>query len=423
MKKIHIIFLGVILLTLTSCADYLDLHSHSSIPPEAVTEKDLPALRNGMYYSVQNGPGVYSFIVFDIVGGTLSTSTGNPRDLINQTLSPLHTIIANGWNGYYSALYDVNNLINAVEDFSSSPVRNMALGEAYYFRAYIYFCLVTRWGAVPILRENTMAKVSRNPVNEVWAFVEENLEKAAELLGASSSYYYTSADAVTALKARVMLSQGKMTEAANLAESLITSGNYRLDTFEKIFRKVSNSEIIFAFENLSEESSNNISDMFYTYAHPNKGNSTYRLPADMVSAFETTDKRRDISVENQGGIDCVNKYPSGQSGKDPVIISRIAEMYLISAEAQGRLNGIGRLNELRNFRGLSSVNPTSDDDFLNEILLERRRELLAENFMYHDLVRTGKAKEWLGLLDHQLLFPIPGKELQLNTNLEPNPGY
>ena len=47
---------------------------------------------------------------------------------------------------------------------------------------------------------------------------------------------------------------------------------------------------------------------------------------------------------------------------------------------------------------------------------------MGENFLYYDLVRTG-AKEELGLLDHQVLLPIPGRELQLNTNLTPNPGY
>src|SRR5690606_36774952 len=123
----------------------------------------------------------------------------------------------------------------------------------------------TRWGGVPIQRENTMDKPSRKTPEEVWAFIEENLNSASELLQASSNYYYISLDAVRALQARVMLSQGKMDQAASYAEGLITSGRYALDQCEKIFCKEDNSEIIFAFENVSEESNINISDLFYTY--------------------------------------------------------------------------------------------------------------------------------------------------------------
>lgn len=423
MKK-NILRMIFCILLFSSCADSLNIYSHSAVAPESVTEKDLPALRWGMYNNVQNDPGERSFIFFDILGGTLATSTGNPRDLINSTLSPLNSYISSSWNGYFSSLYQVNNLLAITDNMpTTNSLRNTINGEAHYLRAYIYFCLASRWGDVPIIRKNTMDLVSRNPLNEVWAFVEEDLNTAITLLGTSTNYYYVSKDAATALKARVMLSEGKKMEAAQLAESLITSGRYKLDTFEKIFRKLSNTEIIFAFENLSAESGNNLSDLFYTYAHPNKGQYAYRPPQDVMDMYEATDNRKDISVTIVSGSNCINKYPSGQAGKDPIIISRLAEMYLISAEAQGKNNGVARLNELRRFRGLPDIYPTTDDTYIDAILLERKKELLAENFMYHDYVRTGKAQLVLGLLPYQLLLPIPGKELQLNPNLTPNSGY
>lgn len=113
---------------------------------------------------------------------------------------------------------------------------------------------------MPILRQNTLEKVSRNSESEVWAFIEEDIENALSILGNTSTFYLVSADAALALKARVKLSQGKMQEAATIAESLITSGGtYKLDSFSKIFRKEMNNEIIFAFENLTEESALSIS--------------------------------------------------------------------------------------------------------------------------------------------------------------------
>ncbi len=182
--------------------------------------------------------------------------------------------------------------------------------------------------------------------------------------------------------------------------------------------------MIFAFECLQEDGTGiTLSTMFYTYGHPNKGSYIYRPPYDVMNMYELGDKRKAISIIKVDGDDCINKYPSGQTGTDPFIVSRLAEMYLISAEAQG-ISGLNRLNELRRFRGLGDLSPapTTDEAYIDAILLERRRELLCEGFSYYDMVRTGRSEE-LGLLEHQKRLPIPGKELTLNPNLEPNPGY
>lgn len=421
--KSYIYTLFISLMFFSSCADELDIFSGGAVPPSSVTEKDLPALRLGMYYSVQNLPKVRSFIMFDILGGCLEGTTGNYRDVINGMLSPLNSTISDSWNGYFDALYQVNNVLDITDRYTSSSALSTK-GEALYFRAYIYFCLASRWGDVPIIKQNTFEKVSRNPIAEVWSFIDSDLAEAHSLLPETSqSYYYVSKNAATALRARVALSRGNMNDAKKYAEELINVGSYGLDSFEKIFRKTANTEIIFAFENLTEESGINISDLFYTYEHPNKGQGAYKITRETEKLFADEDKRKDITIINLGGRPCINKYPSGQTGRDPVIISRIAEMYLISAEAQGLGNGIGRLNELRRFRGLTDINPANTNAFIDAVLEERNRELLGESFRYHDLVRTGKAVEKLGILPHQTLLPIPGKELQLNPNLTPNPGY
>lgn len=408
---------------MTGCQDKLNIYPHSAVAPESITEKDLPALELGMYNRVQNGPPTESWILNDLIGGTLQSSTSTPFDLINNTLSPLSGPVGGSWNGYYNALYQVNNVLKITGGLDASAIRNRVKGEAHYFRALMYYFLVTRWGDVPLLRENTLNTVPRSPAGEVWALIEEDLENAISLLGASSGYYYVSKDAATALKARVKLSLNKKAEAATLAESLITGGKYSLDAFEKIFRKIQNTEVIFAFVNNTEESSNSISNLFYTYAHTNKGGYFYRPPQSVMDMYVAEDKRRAISVDVVAGNNVINKYPSGQGGRDPVIISRLGEIYLISAEAQGRVNGLARLNELRTFRGLPAVNPVTESDFIDAIIAERRRELLGENFMYVDLIRTGRAKSVLGILDHQLLLPIPNTELRVNPNLTQNPGY
>ena len=253
MKKILFHFTLVVLAAAGfSCAGDLDRFSRYSIPPEAVTEADLPAMRMGVYSGFQSGgPGVRSYIMFDILGGNIRGNSGTSKDQINSMLSSLNSYQNTSWAGYFYILYQVNNLIKAAEKYPGSSEATLALGESHYFRAYLYYCMVTRWGDMPILRENTQENVPRDPAEQVWNFIEEELELALDLLGSSKSYYYVSHDAAVALMARVKLSRGKKTEAAELAESLI--GKYKLDDFEKIFRKAANTEIIFAFENLSEE--------------------------------------------------------------------------------------------------------------------------------------------------------------------------
>lgn len=420
MKKIIYIFIGCLLLT--SCSGMLDIESHSAVSPGSVTPQDLSALRMGMYNKVQNSPTRESYITFDILGGDLTQSTGN-ADLINSVLSSLNSIVSNSWNGYYNALYQVNNVLSIVESLPESELRNLIIGEAHYFRAYIYHALVTRWGGVPIQKVNTMEKPFRDSEEAVWSFIEEELQTALAFLGTSSSYYYVSRDAALALKARVMLERGNLTEAATLAEGLITDGKYKLDSFDKIFRGKSNTEVIFSFQCLAEESNITISTLFYTYAHPNHGSYVYRPTNEVMNMYDDKDKRKDVSIINVGAEPCINKYPSGQTGTDPVVMSRLAEMYLISAEAQGFPKGLGRLNDLRKERGLEGVDPKDKDEFLQCVLDERRKELLAEGFRYYDLIRTNMAKTTLGLKDYQHVLPIPGKEMISNPNLEPNPGY
>ena len=425
MKKKILTLLSAVAL-LSSCSGMLDQYPHSAINPDNVSEKDIPAMRVGMYSSVQNMPQTYAYMIFDILGGDLTQTNYNPIDVINATLTPLNSIISGQWNGYFDALYQVNNMIEAANRFPNAKDARKSLGEAHYFRAWIYTNLATRWGAVPIIRQNTMDKVSRDPIEEVWAFINEDLEMAQSILADADSYYYASKNASKALQARVFLYQGKKKEAAALAEEIIESNVYELDDFSKIFSidRPTNKETIFAFKNLNiTESSISLGDYYYTYGHPNKGKGKYNLTRDIVKLFDDGDLRKANSIVTVEGIDCVNKYPSGQAGRDPFIVSRLAEMYLISAEGQGFPEGTQRLNELRKKRGLSPVVATDKDGFTDLILTERRLEFLGENQLYYDYVRLGKAVSVLGIQPYQQLFPIPGLELQLNEKLEANPGY
>lgn len=420
------------MLAMTACNDQLNLYPRSAVSSDSqLTEDDVESFLIGVYYSVQNDPGRESYIYPDLLGGDLNTASSvngaGTNVFISNLMRPEHGYVAATWRGYFSALYQVNTLISALDKMSDNPRRRQIAGVARYFRGYIYYNLVTRFGGVPLLKENTLEKLPRSSVEDVWASIEEDLAIAiADAPGFNTDlggdYYFVSREAAQALMARVKLAQGKNSDAATLAEELITSPSFSLDSFDKIFRGMANSEIIFAFRNQTSESSINMSTLFYTYAHPQSGSYVYKPNPAAMTMFEPGDLRAEISVDTYEGLDVVNKYPSGQKGTDPLMVSRLAELYLISAEAQG-LAGITRLNELRAARGHDAVSASTDEEYLDLILEERRRELFAEGFRWVDLVRTGKAREVLGIQDREVVMPIPETELLLNEKLKQNDDY
>lgn len=427
MKK-NILLLLSMIFVLGSCANMLDQYSHTAIAPDAVVESDLPAVRAGMYNRVQEAPGTLTYVIFDFVGGDVNQKEYTPIQLINAQLKSGSTM-SGEWNGFYSALYQVNNTMYIANRFPQSELAQTTKGEAHYFRAWIYMNLVTRFGGVPLMRENTLEIVPRSSAEDCWNLIYEDITEAVKLLGTSASYNYVSQDAAKALKARICLYMGKKDEAHTLAEELITCGRYKLDDFETIFNtyptRKSNSETIFAFlcQDMAQ-SSIAIGNEFYSYDYVNKGKGTYTIPASFFDAWEAGDKRKARSVIYEGGYYRLNKYPAGQAGRDPVNVSRIAEMYLISAEAQGYPAGVARLNELREERGLGPAAATNESSFVDAVLKERRFELFGENHRYYDLVRTGKAIKEIGIQEYQLLFPIPDTEITKSKKiLTQNKGY
>ncbi|HEY4287233.1 MAG TPA: RagB/SusD family nutrient uptake outer membrane protein [Puia sp.] len=408
----------------SSCSKQLNIYPHSAASSSNLSSGDMELLLTGVYSVVQNAPGPQSYIMNDMVGGNLISArgTGGALVLINGILRPEQSLISSAWDGYYKALYQVNELLKATGTGNTTGRVKEIEGIAHFFRAYLYYDLVTKWGDVPLLKENTSDKLSRTPQAEVWAFIESELNAAIADAPDFSSYYYVSKDAAKALMARVELAQGKNSDAVKWAEEVINSESFHLDSYDKIFRAQQNQEEIFAFLNTTVESSVNISTLFYTYAQANKGSYVYAPASDVMSMYDDADLRKDISISVVGTDPIINKYPSGQAGTDPIIVSRLGEMYLISAEAQGS-SGLNRLNDLRRFRGLPDVTPADDAGYQDAVMLERRKELLAEGFRWFDLVRWGKAKSVLGLSDMQLKFPIPEDELVLNNLLKQNPGY
>lgn len=113
------------------------------------------------------------------------------------------------------------------------------------------------------------------------------------------------------------------------------------------------------------------------------------------------------------------------------IVVRLAEMYLIRAEARVLLNdpdgAKDDLNMIRNRAGLTNTTATTEAELLLAIENERWSELFAEyGHRWLDLKRTDRGIEVIGngIIVEDLLYPVPAAEFQKNPNLgDQNNGY
>ncbi|MGE5406481.1 MAG: RagB/SusD family nutrient uptake outer membrane protein, partial [Methanosarcina sp.] len=114
---------------------------------------------------------------------------------------------------------------------------------------------------------------------------------------------------------------------------------------------------------------------------------------------------------------------------DPAFVLRIAEMYLIRAEARANLGkiteGLSDLNAVRTRAGLSLSAASTPANLLLAIEQERRLEFAFEPHRWFDLVRTGRLDDIMGVADQtRWLMPIPVGEIQASNGvLVQNDGY
>ena len=383
-------------------------------------------LTTGMYNIVQYKPTFNGWALFDLIGGDLirtgATNVNTPKLMVEGAIDPNKSIVTSPWNGYFAGLYQINITLEYIEKLPDISEKNTMLGTCHFFRGLYYYNLVTRWRNLPIIRSSKGGELeAQRSEEEVWEFVAEELNKAIALLPTFTNKNYVSLEAAKGLLARTYLSMGRKKDAVELAESLIKDSRFSLCDFTDIFRGAYNTEEIFTFANLLQEGRVNFSSYYYTKESGVGGAYNFCPTAEAMSMYQESDKRKDISIGYQGSNPVLNKYSSGDAGRDPIYIVRLSEMYLISAECLGLHDGLNRLNELRQFRGIDRLNPSNEEEFLDAILNERRLEFFGEGFRWFDLVRCGKYESTVGVDSKYTILPIPARELSLNSNLRQHP--
>lgn len=419
MKSLYKVITGaMILLVAESCGDMLNFYPHNAVSRYNLNDDDMELLYWGLYNCSQYKPGLDTYYFCDVVGGDLQRSGGSavtPQTTIRDLITRGSGYVNGQWASYYTWLYQVNCFIAKAETLPSGETKDLYLGTGYFFRGLIYYNLVSRWREVPIISYPTNEKLAKSSESECWAFAEDNLDKAIACLGSFTGQSILCRAAAQALMARTKLAQGKMEEAAKYAEEVITSGNFSLDSYSNIWAAESNKEVIFAYSNAGAEENGLVMSSYF------RGNPQYVPTTDTRNLFVSSDERMPWCTYADGQYIVLNKYDT-YGGYDPIVVTRLSEMYLISAEAKGRVNGLSRLNELRTKRGLTEYAAfDNDSEYIEAVLKERRLELIGEGFRWFDLVRTGRYETALGLDTRYTVLPIPDREIELNSNLKQNP--
>lgn len=423
---------------LFGCSKELDQRPESAVSPEQINAGNVGFFLNGLYR--RSLPERDHYVLGDIRGGNytwtaLSGSSGSYGNLITGNNIDDRLGFSSGlWNHAYRNIFNANIILDAIGRLDADGSLAVIKAETSYLRAFHYYQLVTHFGGVPLILSNTTENIPRNTAAEVWQQIYADIDYAighAQPLSLSGSKK-VSKEAAQALKSRMLLDQGKKQEAAELAQAVIASAGRAIDAdYGRIFRDTdASSEVIFAFSNQKTESNIRMSSLFWPYGTAWAG-SYFVQPSDdvVVGLYPDGDLRKEINIQKIVNSDgsfnmIVSKYWDVQ----PMIISRISELYLIAAEGFGRSQGLSFLNTLREMRGLEVLNlpdVPSEEHYLDEVLEERRRELYSEGFLFQDLVRTDRAIELPNIKSKdQYLLPVPGAQISLSNGvLEQNKGY
>lgn len=390
----------------------------------------------------------------------------------------------------YIAIKNVNFFLDNVDQFEPKDASERAevtraKGFAYFLRAFCYDRLLRYYsrtedpslpGVALITKYDPNQRVAgRATQAEVYKQVFEDLQQAESLLrsvqleGKAASPFIT-ADAAMALRARAYLTKLDYAHAREAAEAVIGCGRYALESDAEKLKAMwhddapSRELIMMSSARRPDEVPGGARDLFSYNANERHYTADWFPTQEVLARYEARDVRKGIyfaalPVPDLGKstltATLVSKYPGAPDLREnadiPQAINRpkpfrIAEQYLIAAEACFKLNdeakAKGYLNALRESRGLDATT-ASGDALWTEIKEERIRELAFEGFRLHDLRRWGdpvvrgtaqavrdkifdekispKGTTYKAS-DIHFVWPIPVSDV-IEGNLKQNPGY
>ncbi len=398
--------------------------------------------------------------------------------------------------------------VEASEDLSTD-FKTRITGEAKFLRGFFYHHLNLIWGNVPIwLGELNLGEVEtlgNSPVEEVREQIIKDLTDAANSLpGTVTQAGRVTSWAAKGLLARIYLLSNQWQKAKDMAKDVIdNSGHTLLTNYYDVFDWTNkmNSELIHVVPKYADVKGARLHS--YSSPRPFDDNKNFNFPdggaairpdgklstdknsrnpgslfqgwgqyqtlKENYESFLAGDTRRELwwheikftdgsSFKFTGGGSVGLPGRSGyynlkwiawdeapNNGGRDTQLQRLAELYLIYAEAENELNGptqeaYGSINTIRR-RAFQDTNHDltglSKDEFRQAIIDENRWELGGEGlrrwYLWHwgydvymdaaEFAKESNPRLYENLKPHHMYFRIPDQEIVKNPNLKQNPGY
>ncbi|SDH40910.1 Starch-binding associating with outer membrane [Chitinophaga filiformis] len=466
--KISIIKLLALALLFTSCQKYLD---NGQLPAGTIggsdayiSDNSISAIVTGSLAAL-NGSGPDDFpgltgLYTDELLPMPNTSANNKIHMCYEDAISPATV--NFWSSTYSKIYALNLAIEGINATNAQLYfKNQWLGECYFLRAFNYYYLTNLYGDVALALTsdfNVTNKLSRAPQSDVYRQIISDLKMATSMLPATYRDGYGSVTAdrarpnlrtAQALLAKMYLATGEWQRAADMADSVIADNDtYKLVGLADVFLKNSQ-ETIWSMAMIDDritaefESYNNSMPATVTTEPVSTYLVQVQLTDDLLNSFEPNDGRYTnwVRATTYTGITPTatyyfpNKYKSVANGAERSMILRLADIYLVRAEARTALKNLSGaqedINVVRSRAGLSNTTASTETELQAAIAQERRVELFTEmGNRFFDLRRTGKldaamiAAKGNGIWTaYKQFWPIPPSEITYNPNLTQTFGY
>ena len=339
----------------------------------------------------------------------------------------------------YQIIARANQILALIDGVTfDDAVKSNLKGQALFLRGFAYYQLVRLFGKVPLhlvpVTGRQDAALPLSTTDELYAQIEKDVTAASTLLPnkAKQEAGRVTSGAAKTLLAELYLVQKKWDKAEALMKSVVTNDGYTLmpdydNAFSFSTSNKNNAESVFEVQYLEGSAGYNGNLIYRIVPTPItatelgaitgtsnpqglSGENNLIPTPDIIAAYETGDKRKDVSIgyvtlsqslRDNKVYPYVKKFARThalhQNTGTNWAVYRYAEVLLFLAEA---LNEQGKsaeaatyLNQVRARAGLAVTKASSQADMRAAIYQERRVELAFEAKRWFDLVRTGRVKD------------------------------
>lgn len=432
MKKFSIIIYTIIsLFSLASCKKQLDTAPTNAVPAELVFQNvsnlstilqgTWASLMDDFYGDVYSNPGFKSVgLVSDAMGDDVALITTRYGFKTAYTFTQMYDKtqfrVKAFWSEFYKLINNTNIILAHVDGIAGdSTAKQVLKGHALALRAHIYLTLASFYQysylkdaqakSVPIYTLPTTGTTVGQPratLQQVYQLITSDLQQALTLLQGyqRSAKYQIDPNVVEGLLARAYLNTGQWTLAAQAAIAA-RQGYPLMSTKDYVtgFNDATNEEWIWGHPEIPTQNGGSYSFNFLDVTYDN-GYYSYMADPHFMELFSAGDIRKTLFTwDGDDGLEGYLEYKKIRFGSlvnqtGDLVLMRASEAYLIEAEGDARANhltdAVTALNNLRTARTADLYDPTgqTQQNLIDTILVERRKELWGEGFSLSDIIRT-----------------------------------